>query len=62
MKHKFTYKAESETYPNFSIPETEVQYSVETGDLSTLIEAFSFYLKACGYVFDGNLEIVDDEA
>lgn len=40
---------------------TEITFNVDTIDLNDLIYEFELFLKASGFNFDGNLEIVDLE-
>lgn len=40
---------------------TEVEFRVDTVSLQELIEQFEAFLRACGFSFEGNLEIVEDE-
>jgi len=61
MKHTFTYEQEFEQLTFSSIPETRVEYTIESAYLPEMLEAFENYLKACGFVFDGHVEIVEDE-
>lgn len=41
---------------------SDIQFDVETVDLSEVIEQFSRFLLACGFVFEGELEIVKEES
>jgi len=43
-----------------NIRDDEVTVSVDPhGNLSDILESFERFLRACGYYFDGHLEIVD---
>jgi len=58
-KHTFKYVQEgSEHYSpieiTFEVPTLEVT-------LTQMLDNFEGYLKACGFVFDGHLEVVDEE-
>lgn len=62
MKHRFSYKMEEQAFASFYVPETSIEYTVEAESLDDVCEAFGNYLKACGFVFDGYIGVVDDEA
>lgn len=49
----------SRTYDN---DETIVHTISGESTLTDVLEAFQFFLKGCGYHFDGYVDIVDDEA
>ena len=59
-KHTFKYTYE-EGHEDFS--PVEVTFDIPTGEvtISQMLYNFECYLKACGFVFDGKLEIVSDE-
>jgi hypothetical protein len=45
-----------------SYPESKVEITLDTeSTLTEVIEKFENFLKACGYVFDGHLDIVQEE-
>lgn len=46
------------------IPAKNIDHTIDADDLSLdeLIPAFEDFLRGCGYVFDGHLEIVNNEA
>ena len=53
--HKFSYE---NTYPE-QLP-VEVEFTVPSdADLNDMLEQFELYLKAVGFSFDGNLDIVN---
>ena len=62
---RFTYKHEHPTFRN----EDEKPFYDETiivqidGDkgLDDMLETFGMFLRAVGYIFDGNIEIVEEE-
>jgi hypothetical protein len=50
---KFTYYLES--------PETKVETTIDVhSSLSEVLEKFQDFLKGCGYVFEGDLTIIED--
>ena len=54
--HKFSYE---NTYPN-QLP-TTVEFTVPSdADLTDMLEHFELYLKAVGFSFDGNVDIVPE--
>jgi hypothetical protein len=59
-KHIFKYIQE-EGGEDFS--PVEVTFEIPTGEVtvSEMLYNFECYLKACGFVFDGHLEVVDEE-
>ena len=59
-KHTFKYTYE-EGHEDFS--PVEVTFDIPSGELtiSQMLYNFECYLKACGFVFDGHLEIVEEE-
>jgi hypothetical protein len=59
-KHTFKYTYE-EGHEDFS--PVEVTFDIPTGEvtISQMLYNFECYLKACGFVFDGHLEIVEEE-
>ena len=60
-KHQFKYTYNDTTLEEFS--PVEVTFEVP-GDvtLTQMLYNFQCYLRACGFVFDGSLEIVDTES
>jgi hypothetical protein len=62
MKAKHTFKyIQEEGGENFS--PVEVTFEIPTGEvtITEMLYNFECYLKACGFVFDGHLEVVDEE-
>lgn len=59
-KHTFKYTYE-ESCENFSPVEVTFEVPAEAS-LTQMLYNFQCYLRACGFVFDGSLEIIDDEA
>jgi hypothetical protein len=59
-KHTFKYTYE-EGHEDFS--PVEVTFDIPSGEVtvSQMLYNFECYLKACGFVFDGHLEVVDEE-
>lgn len=55
QKHTFRYEVTSEEYSDFSI-----ELSCSSVILSDVIESFEQYLRGCGFVFDGRLDLVPD--
>lgn len=64
MTSKFTFKQEYTGFNSmtYSSPPATITMEV-TGDLSLseVVEKFQDFLRGAGYVFDGHLELVDDE-
>jgi hypothetical protein len=58
-KHK--YKFIKTSPENDQYDDTDVSVSTNSITLEPLLDTFESFLKACGYVFSGKLEIVDDE-
>ena len=55
---KFIIKESPNTYS--SIPEDDIDYSIPGhSDLSQVCEAFTLFLKACGYNLDGQYVTID---
>ena len=55
---RFIIKESPHTYS--SIPEDDVDYSIPShSDLSQVCEAFTLFLKACGYNLDGQYVTID---
>lgn len=45
-----------------SHPETKIEMTLDSqSTLTEVIQSFENFLKACGYVFDGNLDIVKED-
>lgn len=40
---------------------TDITFEVDTVSLAELVQAFEHFLKASGFSFDGQLEVVSDE-
>jgi hypothetical protein len=59
-KHTFKYTYE-EGHEDFS--PVEVTFDIPSGELtiSQMLYNFECYLKACGFVFDGHLEVVEEK-
>jgi hypothetical protein len=59
-KHQFKYTYD-ESCEDFS--PVEVIFDIPTGEvtITQMLWNFECYLKACGFVFDGHLEVVDEE-
>jgi len=55
--HKFTYIPD----PNNPFDHVTVDISTSSVDLPEVIKAFEGYLRAAGFVFDGELEIFEDK-
>lgn len=56
--HQFSYT------PDAANPHDHVRASISTDaeDLSRVVAAMEAYLKACGFCFEGHLDIVEDDA
>jgi DNA relaxase NicK len=48
--------------PENEFDKSEIEYTVNDDDIEidALITEFGYFLKACGFVFNGTVEIVDD--
>jgi len=58
-KHIFKYTYE-EGHENFSPVDVTFETPAEV-TITQMLYNFECYLKACGFVFDGHLEVVDEE-
>ena len=61
-KHQFKYTYSDTDLEDF--PPVEITFDIPTGELtiSQMLYNFESYLKACGFVFDGHLEVVAEES
>jgi len=57
MSYKFIKTKDAENRYDIS----SITIEVDTPDLLKIIEEFEVFLKACGFHFDGHLDIVEDE-
>jgi hypothetical protein len=55
------YKFIKERDENNTFDITEITFNVEAVQLEDLIQEFELFLKASGFIFDGNLEILNLE-
>lgn len=57
--HVFIYKSDGLGV----VPPVSIQHRIDGRETSLpeMLEAFECYLKACGYSFDGHVDIVEDE-
>lgn len=55
------YKFIKERDDNNTFDITEITFDVEAVQLEDLVQEFELFLKASGFVFDGNLEILNLE-
>lgn len=60
-KHQFKYTYNDTTLEEFSPVEVTFDVPGEV-TLTQMLYNFQCYLRACGFVFDGSLEIVDTES
>ena len=60
-KHQFKYTYNDTTLEDFSPVEVTFEVPGEV-TLTQMLYNFQCYLRACGFVFDGSLEIVDTES
>ena len=61
MKNSYTFKHTRTSCPQDPVPPSVVVLEVECVTLSELLEHFGYFLKACGYSFDGHVDVVSDE-
>lgn len=59
MRHKFMYEWGKEF--DTKKPEIRVVHETDSVTLSEVVEAFENYLRGCGFIFDGHLDIVEDD-
>ncbi len=59
-KHQFKYTYNDTTLEEFSPVEVTFEVPGEV-TLTQMLYNFQCYLRACGFVFDGSLEIVDND-
>lgn len=55
------YKLIKESRNNEDTYGSRVEYQFDAITLSDMLEHYQAFLKGCGYIFDGELEIVDLE-
>jgi hypothetical protein len=60
MKFKFTGEYEPMPFQDAVSSKRKIEFEAET--LTDILEQFEMFLRGCGYVFDGQLDIVDDFA
>jgi hypothetical protein len=60
MKFKFTGEYEPMPFQDAVSSKRKIEFEAES--LSSILEQFEMFLRGCGYVFDGQLDIVDDFA
>ena len=60
MKFKFTGEYEPMPFQDAVSSKRKIEFEAES--LSSILEQFEMFLRGCGYVFDGQLDIVNDFA
>lgn len=57
MKIKFVKERDLDN--PFSV--SDIDFTVHAVSLPDMVENFELFLRACGFIFDGHLDIVEDE-
>lgn len=60
MKFKFTGEYEPMPFQDAISSKRKIEFEAES--LSNILEQFEMFLRGCGYVFEGHIDIVDDFA
>ena len=60
MKFKFTGEYEPMPFQDAIASKRKIEFEAES--LSNILEQFEMFLRGCGYVFEGHIDIVDDFA
>lgn len=58
--NKFKFVCENDSN-GFTPTKLSIVHEVEAESLFDVIEYFEMFLRGCGYVFDGKLELVEEE-
>jgi hypothetical protein len=58
MKFKFTGEYEPMPFQDAISSKRKIEFEAES--LSNILEQFEMFLRGCGYVFEGQLDIVND--
>jgi hypothetical protein len=60
MKFKFTGEYEPMPFQDAIASKRKIEFEAES--LASILEQFEMFLRGCGYVFEGHIDIVDDFA
>ena len=60
MKFKFTGEYEPMPFQDAIASKRKIEFEAES--LGSILEQFEMFLRGCGYVFEGQIDIVDDFA
>jgi hypothetical protein len=60
MKFKFTGEYEPMPFQDAIASKRKIEFEAES--LSSILEQFEMFLRGCGYVFEGQIDIVNDFA
>jgi hypothetical protein len=60
MKFKFTGEYEPMPFQDAVSSKRKIEFEAES--LSSILEQFEMFLRGCGYVFEGQIDIVNDFA
>ena len=60
MKFKFTGEYEPMPFQDAIASKRKIEFEAES--LGSILEQFEMFLRGCGYVFEGHIDIVDDFA
>ena len=60
MKFKFTGEYEPMPFQDAIASKRKIEFEAET--LTDILEQFEMFLRGCGYVFEGQIDIVNDFA
>ena len=58
MKFKFTGEYEPMPFQDAIASKRKIEFEAES--LASILEQFEMFLRGCGYVFEGHIDIVDD--
>jgi hypothetical protein len=58
MKFKFTGEYEPMPFQDAIASKRKIEFEAES--LGSILEQFEMFLRGCGYVFEGHIDIVDD--
>lgn len=56
-----TYRFIKQRDPANKFDVSVIEHSVDAVSIPDLLEAFEAFLKGCGFVFDGHIDIVEEE-
>lgn len=56
---KFTFVKHVD--PNNEFDNTKIEFTVEEQSLSEIIEVFEDFLRGCGFIIQGKLDVIEEE-